>query len=159
MKTIKIDEIEEIGEIIKSCQTCYLGVANTDGTPYVLPMNFGYRDEIIYLHSAPEGELIDIINSNNKVCITFCTESELVFQHPQVACSYRMRSKSVVAWGSVEFPDNLKEKEEALNILMAQYSDKDFTYSTPALKNVKIWKIKPTNITCKSFAEPHKKNY
>ena len=161
MKTIKIDEIDEIREIIKSCQTCYVGVATKEGIPYVLPMNFGYEDETIYVHSGPTGELIDIINSNNNVCITFCTETELVFQHPQVACSYRMKSKSVVAWGKVEFvaDDDLDSKEEALNILMAQYSDKEFKYSVPALKNVKIWKIKPTKITCKAFAEPHKKNF
>ncbi len=160
MKTIKIDENEEIEKIIKSCQTCYLGVANTDGTPYVLPMNFGYEDETIYIHSGPTGELIDIVNENPKVCVTFCTEGKLVFQHPQVACSYRMKSKSVVAWGNVEFldDDDLVNKEKALNILMAQYSDKEFKYSTPALKNVKIWKIVPTKITCKSFAEPHRKN-
>lgn len=29
-----------------------VGMADTDGTPYVLPMNFGYKDGVIYLHSA-----------------------------------------------------------------------------------------------------------
>jgi nitroimidazol reductase NimA-like FMN-containing flavoprotein (pyridoxamine 5'-phosphate oxidase superfamily) len=157
MKTISINEDDEIRSIIKSCKTCFLGLADTDGTPYVVPMNFGYEDGIIYLHSAPEGNLIDIVSRNNKVCITFCTDSKLVFQHPQVACSYRMKSQSVIAWGNVEFIDDLSEKERVLNILMAQYSDKKFTYSLPALKNVKIWQIKTDRISCKSFAEPHKK--
>jgi uncharacterized protein len=157
MKTISISEEDEIKSIIKSCKTCYVGVADTDGTPYVVPMNFGYNDGVVYLHSAPEGYLIDIVNKNNKVCVTFCTDTKLVFQHPQVACSYRMKSKSVIVWGNVEFIDDIAEKEQILNILMAQYSDAEFKYSLPALSNVKIWKIKGSKISCKSFAEPHKK--
>jgi len=157
MKTIIIQEQKEINEIIKSCNICFLGLADTDGTPYVLPMNFGYKDDIIYLHSGPEGHLIDIVNRNNKVCVTFCTENKLVYQEPQVACSYRMKSKSVVAWGNVEFITDIKQKEEMLNIMMAQYSDMKFTYSLPALQNVKVWKIPVDKISCKAFAEPHKK--
>lgn len=157
MKTISIEEEKEIKSVIQSCKICYLGVADTDGMPYVVPMNFGYADGVVYLHSAPEGHLIDVVNRNNKVCVTFCTDTKLVFQHPQVACSYRMKSKSVILWGEVEFIEDIAEKERMLNILMAQYSDFEFKYSLPALKNVKIWKIKGDRITCKSFAEPHKK--
>lgn len=157
MKTVHIDEDEEIKSIIKKCDTCFLGLAETNGTPHVIPMNFGFEDGIIYLHSAPDGNLVDLVTQNNNVCVTFCTESKLVFQHPQVACSYRMKAQSVMAWGKVEFIEDLEGKEKALNTLMAQYSDKVFTYSGPALKNVKIWKINPSKISCKAFAEPHKK--
>lgn len=158
MKTVLINEDDEIRSIIKQCNICFLGLAEMNGTPHVIPMNFGFQDGIIYLHSAPEGNLMTLVEQNNKVCITFCTDSKLVFQHPQVACSYRMKSQSVMAWGEVEFIENLAEKENALNILMAQYSDKAFTYSEPAVRNVKIWKIEPSKITCKAFAEPHKKH-
>lgn len=157
MKTVLINENDEIRSIIEKCNICFLGLAEKDGTPYVVPMNFGFKDGVIYLHSAPDGNLVNMVNANNKVCINFCTDSKLVFQHPQVACSYRMKSQSVIAWGQVEFIEDLAEKEKALHILMAQYSDKEFTYSTPALKNVKIWKINPTKISCKAFAEPHQK--
>lgn len=157
MKTILIKEQEEISQIIKSCNICFLGVADTDGTPYVLPMNFGFKDNVIYLHSAPEGHVIDIVNRNKKVCVSFCNGTEIVAQHPQVACSYRMKSRSVVAWGNVEFIDDLKEKEDILHILMAQYSDMTFTYSKPAIQNVKIWKIAINKVSCKAFAEPHQK--
>jgi nitroimidazol reductase NimA-like FMN-containing flavoprotein (pyridoxamine 5'-phosphate oxidase superfamily) len=157
MKTIPITEQEQIEEIIKACNICFLGVADTDGTPYVLPMNFGYKDGVIYLHSAPVGHLIDIVNKNNKVCVTFSNGSELTFQHPQVACSYRMKSKSVVAWGKVEFIEDNAQKEAILHILMAQYSDLQFTYSTPALTNVKVWKIEIEKVSSKAFAEPHQK--
>ncbi len=157
MKTVSITEIKEIEKVIKACNICFLGVADSNNTPYVLPMNFGYDQGIIYLHSAPEGKIVDIVNYNKKVCLSFCTDTDIVAQHPQVACSYRMKSKSVVAWGEVLFINDLKEKEKALNFLMSNYSDMDFKYSEPALKNVKIWSIQLEDITCKAFAQPHQK--
>lgn len=55
MKTLVHTDKELIEATIKKCDICYVGLADTDGTPYVLPMNFGYRDGVIYLHSAQEG--------------------------------------------------------------------------------------------------------
>jgi nitroimidazol reductase NimA-like FMN-containing flavoprotein (pyridoxamine 5'-phosphate oxidase superfamily) len=134
-----------------------VGLADTDGTPYVLPMNFGYRDGVIYLHSAQEGRSISILERNPRVCITFSTDHDLVFQHPEVACSYRMRSKSVICWGEVHFEEDFDKKTEALDIIMKQYSDKEFRYSDPAVKNVKIWIVEMDEVTCKEFGVPHNK--
>ena len=47
MKTLVHTDKELIEETIKKCDICYVGLADTDGTPYVLPMNFGYRDGYI----------------------------------------------------------------------------------------------------------------
>ncbi len=156
MKTLVHTDKEFIETTIRSCDICFLGMADTDGTPYVLPMNFGYQDGIVYLHSAQEGSSISILERNPKVCITFCTDTDLVFQHPKVACSYRMHSKSVIAWGEVTYEEDLDLKVEALNIIMKQYSDKTFEYSNPAVVNVKIWKVKLDKVTCKEFGAPHK---
>ena len=157
MKTLVHTEKEHIEEIIRSCDVCFVGLADTDGTPYVIPMNFGYQNGVIYLHSAQEGRSISILERNPKVCVTFSTDHDLVFQHPEVACSYRMRSKSVIGWGKVRFEEDFDKKTEALNIIMKQYSDKEFRYSDPAVKNVKIWLVDLDEITCKEFGAPHDK--
>ena len=41
MKTLVHTDKELIEATIKKCDICYVGLADTDGTPYVLPMNFG----------------------------------------------------------------------------------------------------------------------
>ncbi len=156
MKTVEHLSDDRIEEIIKQCDVCFVGVVDGD-IPYVLPMNFGFKDNIIYLHSAPEGRVVEILEKNRNICVTFSTDHELVFQHPEVACSYRMKSKSVVAWGKVVFQEDLVLKEEALNIIMKQYSDKEFKYSEPAIKNVKIWEVPVDKVTCKEFGAPHEK--
>lgn len=159
MKTLVHTDQAFIESVISQSNVCYIGLADTDGTPYVLPMNFGYKDGVIYLHSAQEGRSLSILARNPKICITFCVDNTLVYQHPKVACSYRMRSKSVIAWGKVTFVDDPEKKVEALNIIMKQYSDKEFTYSDPAIRNVKIWTVKVDEISCKEFGAPHQKPF
>ncbi len=132
-------------------------MVDRDGSPYVLPMNFGYSDRTVYLHSAPDGRKIDILNSNKNVCITFSTDSDLVYQHKQVACSYRMRSTSVIITGEVEFVEDDAGKIEMLDILMENYSADDFKYSKPAVRNVKVWRVKTETMTCREFGAPANK--
>lgn len=157
MRTNTIKEKEQIERIIKECDICFVGMSDDNGIPYVLPMNFGYQDGVIYLHSAQEGKSISIIEKNPNVCITFCNETQLVWQNLEVACSYRMRANSVVCQGKVFFEEDYDEKVKALNITMQQYSDREFTYSSPAVVNVKIWKVVIEKATAKEFGAPVKK--
>jgi nitroimidazol reductase NimA-like FMN-containing flavoprotein (pyridoxamine 5'-phosphate oxidase superfamily) len=90
MRTITLEEQEQIEGIIKKCKVCYVGMSDNEGIPYVLPMNFGFHENVIYLHSAQEGKSISILKNNPIVCVTFCTEPELVWQNEEVACSYRV---------------------------------------------------------------------
>ena len=42
MKTYTINDFGKIEEIIKSAQTCFIGINNPEGAQYIIPMNFGY---------------------------------------------------------------------------------------------------------------------
>lgn len=155
MKTLEITDRRGMEAILEACPLCYVGMADSDGTPYVLPMNFGYRDGFVYLHSASDGRSIEILGRNPRVCLTFTAGDELVCQHPEVACSYRMRSRSVLAWGSVEFESDPARKTEALDVLMRHYSPRPFRYAAPAVANVRIWVVKLDRMTAKAFGVPH----
>jgi uncharacterized protein len=157
MKTIIVNDDQEMEQIIRTCDICYIAVSDSDATPYALPMNFGYHDKVIYLHSAPTGKIVDIISRNNKICIVFSHGHQLAYQNEEVACSYRMQSKSVIVQGKVEFIENDEDKIKALDILMAQYTDKSFSYSEPAVRNVKVWKVHIDDFSCKLFGV--KKNH
>ena len=180
MKTVIIEDQQRVEEIISRCDICFVGITDQEGNPYVIPMNFGYQEGVIYLHSGPTGSSIDMLERNNNVCITFSTDHELVFQHPKVACSYRMKAKSVICRGKVGFIGMLKyqlmvcaesvicrgkvgfiedmdSKREALNIIMKHYSSREFVYSDPAVRNVKIWEVPISSVTAKEYAAPHKR--
>jgi nitroimidazol reductase NimA-like FMN-containing flavoprotein (pyridoxamine 5'-phosphate oxidase superfamily) len=155
MKTYSISDTSLMETLIKKCKVCYVGLSDEDGMPYVLPMNFGYSDGILYLHSGPEGKSIDIIRKNPKACVTFCPSARLAHQHEDVACSYRMKSESVMCFGEIVFEEDVDKKTDALNHIMAQYSERAFSYSLPAVKNVQVWIMKVEHMSGKIFGEKH----
>jgi uncharacterized protein len=124
---------------------------SADDVPYVLPMNFALDGDAVILHSAQSGRMWETIKKNPKVCISWNRGEELAWQNERVGCSYRMQSQSALVEGTVEFIEDLDEKERCLHLLMAQYSDIEFKFNTPAVNNVGIIKVHIQKITAKEF--------
>lgn len=151
MKTIIIEDKQRLESIILHCDACFVGMIDLEGNPYVIPMNFGYENGNLYLHSGPEGSKIEMLECNNNACITFSLGHKLVYQHEKMACSYSMRSESVMCRGKVLFIEDMEEKRHALDIIMRHYTNNDFTYSDPAVRNVKVWQVSVEQMTGKVF--------
>lgn len=150
MRTLFIKEREEIDKIIQECKTCFLGMSQNN-IPYVLPMNFALDDNNIILHSAQSGRMWDTLKENPNVCINWIVGEELKWQNVRVGCSYRVKSKSVIVEGKVEIIDDFDEKIRCLELLMKQYSDREFKFSKPSVENVGIIKVAIKKITAKEF--------
>lgn len=144
LKSMRHREIsqKEIEEIIGKCEYCHIAMIDLEGMPYVLPMNFGYHDGVIYFHSAPLGKKISILKSKPDVCVEFSADCVLRFQDESVACSYSMKYKSVLAHGKIEFVEDEEQKIEVLDRVMKNYSPLEFKYSSPSVRNVACWKLK-----------------
>ncbi len=136
--------------IIEKAIICRVAMCWQD-EPYVIPMNFGYRDNYIFLHSAGEGRKLDILRNNDKVCIEFDADVELV--QSQKACNTEMKYKSVLVFGTAVVLKDIAEKKRALDIIMHHYYNHDslsaFHYPEDALKKVIIIKVKVEKITGK----------
>ncbi len=157
MKTITITNSQIICDTIDKCGICFVGITQPDGMPYVIPMCFGFHDNTFYFHSGLEGDKLDFLKNNPRVCITLSEGEQLVFQHSDVACSYSMKSHSIIAQGEVAFIDDYDEKVKALDIIMQHYTKRKFTYGIPAVNNVRIWKVSNPEISCKSFGNRAKR--
>ncbi|MBN1339297.1 MAG: pyridoxamine 5'-phosphate oxidase family protein [Bacteroidales bacterium] len=151
MKSRNITFMPAIEEIIAECRVCHLAMAGQSGEPYVLPFNFGYREGVFYFHSAPQGWKLEVLKENPRVCIALSTGYDLRWQHEDVACSYSMKYKSVLARGEVEFIEEYDEKVEGMNIIMKQYVEKDFSYNRPAIENVMVYKVKVKKFECRVY--------
>ncbi len=136
--------------IIEKAIVCRVAMCWQD-EPYVIPMNFGYQDNHIYLHSAREGRKLDILRSNDKVCIEFDVDIELV--KSQKVCNTSMKYKSILAFGKAVILKDIAEKKRALDIIMHHYyhhnSPSVFHYPENALEKVIIIKVKVKKITGK----------
>lgn len=145
-----ISSKQEMLDIIKKCKVCHVGFV--DGTiPYVLAFNFGYKDNTIILHCALEGHKLEIIKNNNQVCVEFDADHDLFARHEEVACSWRMRYRSVIAWGKAEIVSEYEAKVEGLKIFMANYSEREFDFSVPSVNNVNVISIKIDKMTGRKF--------
>ncbi|HER24916.1 MAG TPA: pyridoxamine 5'-phosphate oxidase family protein [Candidatus Atribacteria bacterium] len=135
---------------IEKAIICRVGMCWQD-MPYVIPMNFGYRNNNIFLHSASEGRKLDILRNNNKVCIEFDIDVELV-QSPKV-CKTSMKYKSVLIFGKAVILKDMVEKKQALDIIMHHYNDHNssslFHYSEDVLEKVTMVKVKIEEMTGK----------
>jgi len=150
MRTLFIENREEIAKIIRACKTCYLGMSDND-FPYVLPMNFALDGNSVILHSAQSGRMWETLKKNPNVCINWIIGEDLAWQDVKVGCSYRVKSKSVLVEGRVEFIDDFDEKTRCMNLMMQQYSDREFKFSKPAIENVGIIKVAIEKISAKEF--------
>ena len=141
MRNRIIDNKEELYSIIKKCQVCHVSMVDPDGNPYVIPMNFGFDQDVVYLHSSRKGKKIDILKNNPNVCINFTTDHLLRYQDENVACSWSMKYRSVLIYGKVEFVEETEQKILHLNEVMKNYSPKEFKYNPPSIREVCCWKV------------------
>lgn len=155
MITVNIEEKEILEQIIKESSICSVGIIDKNGLPYVFPMNFGYTDGTLILHSGNEGIAVESLLINPNICVTFHTDMELAYHNKEVACSYRLKASSVICRGKVVFEEDLEKKAEAMNLLMRQYVSHEFKYSDPAIKNVRIWRVDIEQMTGKTFGAPN----
>jgi nitroimidazol reductase NimA-like FMN-containing flavoprotein (pyridoxamine 5'-phosphate oxidase superfamily) len=70
-----------------------------DNTPYVIPVNFYYENNSIYIHSAQEGQKVLYVKANPRVCF--------LILHPvdvqETECHGAMNYESVLCFGRAEF--------------------------------------------------------
>jgi nitroimidazol reductase NimA-like FMN-containing flavoprotein (pyridoxamine 5'-phosphate oxidase superfamily) len=151
MKNREITLKEELERIIGECDVCSLAMVDQEGKPYVIPMNFGYAGDVIYLHSSQTGKKIDVLKNNNNVSVAFSTDHELRWQSEKVACSYSMKYRSVLAYGKVEFVEDKEDKVNALNIIMKNYTDREFKYNDPSILEVMVFKVRIENMTGRAY--------
>jgi len=150
MRTLQIQDKEEIHQIIRSCKTCYLALSDHE-FPYVVPMNFALDGDNVILHSAQSGRKWEMIRKNPRVCINWTLGERLAWQDIGVGCSYRVKSKSVVAEGIAEIVEDHESKLSCMEKLMAQYSDLTFKFSAPSIRNVGVIRIRIEKISAKKF--------
>jgi uncharacterized protein len=141
MKPRILTNPQEVLSTANQSEVCFVSMADSEGMPYVIPMNFGLKDGIVFLHSAQTGRKIDILRKNPHVCICFTNDHKLRWQNENVACSYSMKYRSVRAFGKVVFISEEQQKINALNVIMQKYTGKDFNYNAPSLREVLCWKV------------------
>jgi uncharacterized protein len=123
----EIKDLEEIKAIIQGAQVCRIGFSEKD-IPYIVPMDFGYKDDCLYFHCANEGKKLELIRQNNKVCFEMDIDHHIVKSEGR-PCEWSARYRSVIGFGKAFVIENLREKSTAMNIVMEHTTEVNGTSS------------------------------
>jgi len=142
-----------VDEILSNSEVVRLGFID-DGRPYIVPFNYGYSDNCIYIHCAPQGRKIDLIRQDPLVCIE--AEQIAEIERYDRACQWGTNYRSVIGWGRAEIITDYQLKRDALDIIMRHYGadeTHDLNYDKSQIDNMSVIKVVITEISGKQSAD------
>ncbi len=117
-------EIKDKSVIIELLNTCHVGRLGTigkDGYPMVKPLNFAYHNGRIYFHTAKEGEKIEDIKKDNRVCFEIDLPIAYVKGTMSDPCKAEYLYRSVIIKGKAYIVEDRDERILGLKCLMQKY--------------------------------------
>ena len=121
---LEIKSKEKIIEFLSSQQTGRISSIDENGYPQIIPMNFVFINDVIYMHSHIRGEKLDNIRRNQKVGFEVDKSLEFLpsyFSDPTDASLADTLYISVVIKGNGSIVSDREEKTTALNGLIKKY--------------------------------------
>ena len=121
---LEIKSKEKIIEFLSSESTGRIASMDADGFPQIIPMNFVFINDVLYMHSHIRGEKLENIKRNDKVGFEVDRNLEFLpsyFFDPTDASLADTLYISVVMKGICQIIENNEEKTLALNALMKKY--------------------------------------
>ena len=115
--------------------------------PYVIPVNFVYFQDRVYFHCAREGQKIDYLSANPRVC--FEVDEFLGVKPSRKPCSFGSKYRSVIVFGKAEFVENVDEKKLALRKLVEKYAKTYTSFDEDAFEKTMVVAIIVERLTGK----------
>ena len=126
---LEIKSYEKIKEFLNDEHVGRISSIDVNGFPQIIPMNFVFRNDAVYIHSHLKGEKLNNISQNNKVGFEADRELEFLpsyFEDPHNASLADTLYISVVIKGIASFVSDRQEKTLALNGLMEKYQPEGY---------------------------------
>ncbi len=150
---LEIKSKEKIIEFLSSQQTGRISSIDENGYPQIIPMNFVFINEAIYMHSHIRGEKLDNIRRNQKVGFEVDKSLEFLpsyFSDPTDASLADTLYISVVIKGNGSIVSDREEKTTALNGLIKKYQPEGgyepIKPEMDVLNEVEVIKIVPESL-------------
>lgn len=121
---LEIKSKEKMIQFLNQQDTGRICSLDKDGYPQIIPMNFVYTNDAIYMHSHTKGEKLENIKKNSKVGFEVDQSLEFLpsyFTDPKDASQADTLYISVVIKGTGVIVNDRNEKTMALNALMKKY--------------------------------------
>jgi nitroimidazol reductase NimA-like FMN-containing flavoprotein (pyridoxamine 5'-phosphate oxidase superfamily) len=155
-KNSEVKDPAQIEDVLETVNIGRLATMGSDGYPYITPVNFVYLGGHVYFHCAPQGEKLDNIARDPKVC--FQVEQPLAYLDSGYTGGKNIGNlhqfyKCVVIRGEARVVPDGPLKSAALNALVAKHEKRndveEVREDMPAYKACKVVEIKPGGMTAK----------
>lgn len=137
---------DELEDVIHRANVCRLAMVD-GGEPYIVPMNFGYRDGCLYFHCAKEGRKLEVLKRNPKVC--FELEADVRLMEGDAACKWSTSYESVIGWGTAEIVMDEKAVRDGLMVVMSHYTEGPFDFDPRSLSLTALIEVRIERMTGK----------
>ncbi len=162
-KHCEITDPKEMTRILTSTNIGRMATVDTEGYPYITPVNFVFHEECVYFHCAPQGEKLDNLARDPRVCFEVdfpLAYLEVSFNPERNPCRTHQLYHSVVMRGKGRIVPDGELKTAALNALLAKHEgNRNFppvTPDSPSYKACSVVEIKPERMTAKSDLSQNK---
>ena len=145
-KDKEITDENTIKEILEKSSVCRLGLFDDD-YPYVVPLNYGHKNNALYFHCALEGRKIELIKKNNKVAFEIEQAYEVIKN--DVSCRWTTRYRSVMGTGTIEIISDFNKKKEGLDVIMQHHGKHDNEYSKKGVDSILVLKLTINSLSAK----------
>jgi len=150
---LQIKSYDKVREFLHQEHVGRISTIDEYGYPQIIPMNFVFLNDVIYMHSHPKGEKIQNFKRNDKVGFEVDRELEFLpsyFEDPKNASLADTLYISIVIKGTATLVTNREEKTLALNGLMEKYQPEGgydpITSEMRVLDGVAVIKIIPRSL-------------
>ena len=141
----EVTDRQAIGAIFDAGEVLYLAMTD-GGAPYVLPVNYGWDGQYVWLHSAEEGLKLDILARDPRVSFAVASEAQVV---PGKGCCWTTKFRSVVGFGTVTLITGEEERLRGLSAVVSHYSHTPETITSRQAKGCAVLRIDVESMTGK----------
>jgi uncharacterized protein len=153
----EITDTKEIQRILSLTNVGRLATNGQDGYPYITPVNFVSLDGSIYFHCAPQGEKLNNLIRDPRVCFEVdvpLAYIDIGLDPSRPICNLHQFYHCVIIRGTAAVVKDGTPKLAALNALIAKHENTDNFKKVAAdmsgYKACEVIVIKPDSISAKS---------
>ena len=134
--------------VLDTCEYAVLATVGPDQTPSCIPLTIVRDGDFLYFHCAPQGQKIQYLRQNPRVCLT--AVGHTCIQPDAFTTAYQ----SAVVWGTAEEVTTDQEKIQALRLLCQRHVPTNMAHFEKAISDslfrTAVWKIQMETVTGKS---------
>lgn len=140
-----------IADVLNRAEYATLALMDDEGL-YSVPVNFGYRDGVLYLHTGKKGRKFQALRKAAEAgtTVAFSAAVDLEMKTGDKACQWGYKFRSVFGSGTVSIIDEPKALLAGLGVIMEKYAGSDsFPYDEKILGITSVVAIRVETATAR----------